>query len=348
MKLASPAQPQVVLRDLAAARATGTLHVGSDPPGLLQLTDGAVSYAASPLVPGVGDLLTIGGRLPTAVWQQAVDGGRAEHRVGAVLVDQGHLTRGELELCVLAVINDAAYFVLVPHAVPVRFEATRPHWLGTVATVPAADLTAEVARRRQALTDILDAPAVDRSPLLPTRRVRRDRIRLTALGWELIVHADGRRTPTGLARHLGRAGYACVREARRLAAEGLVQLPLPAPDRPATAEGEPGAPPPPAAGAPTAQVPAAAEPAAAPPATPPALPPPDRPPPDPAPPDPAPPDPAPPEPAPAEPAAGGGSAARGFRLPRRRPARPRGDAEPVPPADEALLRRLRTALKGMT
>ncbi|GGK20694.1 hypothetical protein GCM10010124_11550 [Pilimelia terevasa] len=225
MTATSPAEPHRVLAALADTRASGALHIGSDPPGVLHLVGGAVTHASSPLAPGVGELLTIGGRLSGEVWRLAVDAGTPEHRVGPLLVEQGHLTRGELELCVLGVIYDATYFVLVPRAVPVRFEPDRPHWLGAVAAVPVPALVGETARRRRALTEILDRPEVDSTPVVPVPRLRRDRIRLSGLQWELIVHADGQRTPTGLARRLGRASYACLQETRRLAAEGLVRMP---------------------------------------------------------------------------------------------------------------------------
>jgi hypothetical protein len=430
VKLASPALPQQALADLAASRATGALHVGSDPPGLLHFVDGHVTHAASPMAPGVGDLLTIGGRIPVSVWQSAMESGMPDNRVGAALIEQGHLTRGELELCVLGVIYDAAYFVLAERPVPVRFEVDRPHWLGAVTGVPVDALTAEIRRRRAMLTDILDDPGFDRAPVVPVTRVRRDRIRLSAVQWEIVLHADGQRTPTGMARHLGRAAYACLQEVRRLAADGLVRLPAPAdtattPADTATTPAQDA----PVRAADPAAVPAAnAGPATAPRRTPnagpglaptPAL--------CPSPalglnlaPEPAPnhatdlapnlatdrvagaasnhaaaesaaesgiessstvelpspelirpavPEPPvpvvpvtvqqrpvqqrpvlrrppavpPPEPAEAMPEPPPGR----FRLPRRRPSRPRDDAEPVPPADEALLHRLRSALKGM-
>jgi hypothetical protein len=48
---------------------------------------------------------------------------------------------------------------------------------------------------------------------------------LTASQWELLVAADGQRTPADLAQLLGRAGFATVQELRRLAAQGLLELP---------------------------------------------------------------------------------------------------------------------------
>jgi hypothetical protein len=47
------------------------------------------------------------------------------------------------------------------------------------------------------------------------------------LQWELLVHADGQRSPADLAQLLGRAGYATVQELRRLAGRGLLELPKP-------------------------------------------------------------------------------------------------------------------------
>ncbi|HEX5741621.1 MAG TPA: hypothetical protein VFY17_08735 [Pilimelia sp.] len=232
MKPTTPDAPRAVLTHLARAGATGTLHVGGDPPGTLQLADGAVAYAASPRTPGVGDLLTTGGRLPRQVWDSAVTVGTPDHRVGAVLIEDGHLTRGELELCALGVIYDAGFFVLGTAPVPIRFEVDRPHWLGPAARVPAATLIAETDRRRALLASVGADPAVDRLPVLPAPRVRRDRIQLSGLGWELLVHADGRRTVAALAHLLGRSGYVCLLEVRRLAADGLVRAVAAPPGRP--------------------------------------------------------------------------------------------------------------------
>ncbi len=51
------------------------------------------------------------------------------------------------------------------------------------------------------------------------------RVVLSALQWEIVGRADGTLTPIRLARELGRAGYAVLTEVRRLAAAGLVALP---------------------------------------------------------------------------------------------------------------------------
>ncbi len=350
MKPGGHAEPYRILTDLAGSGATGALHLGGPSPGVLHLAAGRVVHATSATVPGVGDLLTVSGRLPVSVWQAAVEEGTADNRVGAVLVEHGHLTAGELELAVLGVVYDAAYFVLGDAEVPVRFEQDRPHWLGTVAAVDVAALTREVARRRGLLRGIIDRPQLDTAPVVPTPRLRRDRITLTALQWELVVAADGVANPTDLARRLGRSGYACVQEVRRLAAAGLVRIPEAAPTPPTAApvrtpEAAPAPPIPQAAPAP----PAAAEAVPVPRVSPEAAPEPETA----AGPDvaaPAVPVVAPPPDTTVElPHAGAGPAPqRGFRLPRRKPGgKPQGDAEPAAVPDETLLLRLRAALRGM-
>ena len=351
MKLGATAKPRRVLTDLAGSGATGALHVGGASPGVLHLADGQVVHAASAKVPGVGDLLTLSGRLPASVWQAAVEEGIADNRVGELLVARGHLTAGELQLCVLGVVHDAAFFVLGADEVAVRFERDRPHWLGPVTTVDARALVAEVERKNRLLTEAFDEPALDAAAVTPVLRLGRDRVRLTGLQWELIVAADGVATPADLARRLGRAGYACLLEVRRLAAERLVRLP----GAPSGSPGAPTRPPvPPQSAPPEAErmtaveallaagtvpiVPAAPPP---PPMPPPPMPPPSSPPPS--------------SPPPADatvelPHAGEPPApSRGFRLPRRKPVKVRPDgAEPADQPDEALLHRLRTALKGLS
>jgi hypothetical protein len=143
-------------------------------------------------------------------------------------VDQGHLTQGELELCVLGAIYDAGYFTLSPTSAPVEFRPGAGHWLGPVVRVDAAAVLREARRRARLLDEIHPHPRVDSAPVSPVPRPPTERVTLTALQWELLVHADGQRTPADLAQLLGRAGYATIQELRRLATLGLIEPP-PAP-----------------------------------------------------------------------------------------------------------------------
>jgi hypothetical protein len=189
---------------------------------MVHLLEGAVVYAESPAAPGVGELLTASGRLADRTWQAALAAGGD---VGRRLLDQGHLTQGELELCVLGAIYDAGYFALSPAHAPVEFRTGTTHWLGPVIRVDPAAVNREARRRARLLDEIHPHPHFDTAPVLPVPRAPVERVALTAAQWELLVHADGRRTPADLAQLLGRAGFATILQLRRLAAQGLIALP---------------------------------------------------------------------------------------------------------------------------
>ncbi|MEV1289275.1 ADAM 12 protein [Micromonospora sp. NPDC049679] len=217
------APPGQRLSQLAGAGETGTLYVDGDPGGTVHLMGGVVTYVGSPAAPGVGALLTASGRLPEHTWRASLEAGRDVHRVGRILVEQGHLMQGELELCVLGAVYDAAFFVLTPAAVPVRFVPGELHWLGRIVDVEAAALQRETDRRRRVLEEIRPGSAVDHAPITPVARPPVQRVVLTAAQWELVVHADGRRTAADLSELLGRPGYATLQELRRLSAAGLLR-----------------------------------------------------------------------------------------------------------------------------
>lgn len=219
------AAPGDLLLQASEARQTGALMVGGHPGGAVYVVEGRIMYAESPAAPGVGELLTSSGRLAGRTWQQALDIGGPTARVGRLLVEQGHLTQGELELCVLGSTYDAAYFVLGEPSAPAEFRAGATHWLGQVVHIDAAAVEREVRRRIKLLDEIFPNPRIDVSPVIPVTRPPRERVTITAPQWELLVHADGQRTPADLAQLLGRAGYAIIQELRRMAAAGLIEQP---------------------------------------------------------------------------------------------------------------------------
>ncbi len=219
------AAPGDLLTRVAGERQTGALMVGGHPGGAVYVFEGRVIYAESSSAPGVGELLTSSGRLAGRTWQSALDLGTPAARVGRLLVEQGHLTQGELELCVLGATYDAAYFVLADRAAPAEFHPGVRHWLGAVVHIDAAAVDREVDRRIRLLDEIFPNPQIDVAPVIPVARPPRQRITLTAPQWELLVQADGQRTPADLAQLLGRAGYAIIQELRRMAAAGLIEPP---------------------------------------------------------------------------------------------------------------------------
>ncbi|MGW2561420.1 transcriptional regulator [Streptomyces sp. NPDC001514] len=209
-----------MLLRLAAERATGALLRDR---GTLYLVDGQVVHAESPAAPGIDVLLTAGGRLRTDSWQGALREAGAHGRVGRYLVDSGRLSGGELEICHLGALFDAAFFALAPSSGPSRFRYGVAHWIGAVRPVPAEAVQRETLRRRALLDRLWVHPETDTAPVVPT--TRHTGVRATPRQRAVLELADGTRTPGDIARTLGRPAFHTLVDVRRLAAAGLVETP---------------------------------------------------------------------------------------------------------------------------
>ncbi|MEU6235275.1 hypothetical protein, partial [Kitasatospora sp. NPDC047058] len=232
---AGSAEAFVILEQLAAERATGALRASG---GAVYLADGLVVHADSERAPGLAALLTGCGRIAPETWRETVRAFGPHGRVGGAMVEQRQVTLGELEICQLGVLYDAAYFVLDPagrSAGPWTFEPGVRHWLGPVVAVSARRLRREVERRGRLLERIWPWPQLDTAPVRvlgaqgpgtgPVARAGRPGPQPSRRQRELLVHADGRRTPAELARMLGRSAFATTADVRRLAAAGLLVTP---------------------------------------------------------------------------------------------------------------------------
>ncbi|NVI86954.1 hypothetical protein [Actinomadura sp. BRA 177] len=149
---------------------------------------------------------------------------------GAFHVDRGAVVRAESrhvsagagldpELSALLAMFDAAYFLLGSGAEPVFTEGAA----GGDLRVTVATLVHEQRRRRARLDAAWPDGGVDLAPVVPVRRVRRQRVILTGVQAEILLNADGRRTPARLARDLGRTAFGCLLAVRGLAAASLVR-----------------------------------------------------------------------------------------------------------------------------
>jgi len=202
---------------LTADGATGTLRVGVD--GAVHLNEGAVSFVECGRCPPLKVLLTVAGKVEDECWDRAQNGGEP----GPILIQDGLLTPTELEMFVLLSVYDAGFALLSAPAAMPKFTAQAPHWLAPVWRTTAERLIAESDRRAGALDMLWSGPPVDEEPVTPLRRMDRQRLALTGLQAEILLNADGRRTPAALARDLGRTRYGCLAAVRGLAAAGLLE-----------------------------------------------------------------------------------------------------------------------------
>ncbi|WP_225987149.1 transcriptional regulator [Streptomyces spectabilis] len=228
VQTALPTRSSTLLR-LAAEGATGALLRDT---GTLYLTHGMVSHAESASAPGVDVLLVAGGRLPRAVWDEAAGRAGPRRQVGGHLVAEGHLTPGELEICLLTALYDAALFALAPGGGPTRFRRGVGHGIGTVRPVPADAVEREARRRRRLLDSAWPGPAIDTAPLVRRRVPPGGGASVPPRQRALLDLADGRRTPADLSRLLGRPVFHVLLEVRRLAVAGLIDPPRPPPPGP--------------------------------------------------------------------------------------------------------------------
>jgi hypothetical protein len=205
------------LQRLAELRATGSLRLGDE--GVLHLIDGAVTHAECAHAPGLGTLLTASGRLTSAAWQRVRDKGvTTDHPTPA------RLSRAELQMYGLIALFDAVYF-LSSSALEPSFAAGDPHWLGPLNAATPDTLFHEVRRCRERLDAAWHSPLADEAPVVPIRRLQRQRVILTGLQTELLLNADDRSTPEDLARALGRTRYGCTLAVGGLVASALIEVP---------------------------------------------------------------------------------------------------------------------------
>jgi hypothetical protein len=170
-----------LLNDLGAAGRTGALYVDGTPGGVLYLVAGHITHAESPACPGIGERLVASGRLPAATWTAAFAEGSGQHRVGRVLIRDGHIGQHELAARVIATICDATHALLLSRPAaenpgskpgsgdtPMRFVPDERHWLGVIAQVEMGALIHATARRLRTVPP----PA---RPGRPHRNDRQDR-----------------------------------------------------------------------------------------------------------------------------------------------------------------------------
>ncbi|MFD7014846.1 MULTISPECIES: DUF4388 domain-containing protein [unclassified Streptomyces] len=217
---AARAAASPLLDRLVRERATGALLRDR---GTLYLADGHVVHAESPAAPGIESVLTTAGRLRPEDWYHAVDQAGPRGRVGRFLVESGRIREGELELCHLGALHDAAFFVLAPSKGPTRFRYGAAHWIGPIHPVPADAVEREAARRRELLDRLWPYPDVDTAPVVRRHHGPDGPIPLRRRA--VLDLADGVRTAPEIARALGRPAFHTLTDIRRLAACGAIETP---------------------------------------------------------------------------------------------------------------------------
>lgn len=204
-----------LLAGLARERATGALRVGRA--GTVYLDEGRITYMTCAKAPSAEQLLTVRGGVPESALRRFQSDGGTDR-----LLEEGRVSLGELQYCVLGAVLDAAFFLLPVNGTRPKFRPGERHWLGGRWYFDVPGLVRECARRRARLADTWPRADADTAPVRPAPRLAGQRVTLSDVQWELVVRADGEATPMDLAKRLGRSGYAVLLAVRGLAAAGLL------------------------------------------------------------------------------------------------------------------------------
>jgi hypothetical protein len=218
----------LTLRRCADEQVTGAIQVGGEPGGLVHLVDGLTVAVETPGAPGVEVQLLRSGRLTEPDWSGAIGAIAGDPagaiRLGPELISRGLVSAAEMEQLAVAAVFDGAFAIATGQVIDCRLVSTDPFWLPAVPGITADRLWREIDRRRLVLAGRREPVAHDRDRIVPVSWLDRDAVTLSPEQWNLLSHADGRRTPRDLAFVLGRGVYAITLEIARLLDAGLVQV----------------------------------------------------------------------------------------------------------------------------
>ena len=215
------------LRQAHYERLTGRLAAPGFVGVEILLADGLVTAVLTPASPGPDSVLLRSGRVNQVEWARAVDAVGERGRLDEILVSRSLVRGGELDVIRVAALFDAMFAVCLD--APEDWEA-RPAGSGIepplplVPGIPPALLLAEADRRCAKLSRRWGSPA-QLARTRPQVTVKATQAGTGAIERhrEILLCANGRRTPRDIAFVLGRGVYAVMVDLGQLESRGMVQ-----------------------------------------------------------------------------------------------------------------------------
>ncbi|SIO85720.1 hypothetical protein [Nocardiopsis sp. JB363] len=212
------------LRRMHEESFTGSLRVFGPPDTTLHFHHGLVIAVPTPAAPGPDTLLLRTGTVGADTWATARERALATGDLGAELLDRGHVSAALLELALTRSVLDGVFAMgltpsnrggqVLPGALPPLLRLDEG--------IDPDQALREAARRHTNLTHRWGPPA-DLARLRPAAEAAPERAPSRA-HHDLLLRADGRRTPRDLAFVLGREVSAVMADLTRLAERGLIDL----------------------------------------------------------------------------------------------------------------------------
>jgi hypothetical protein len=220
-----------LLQLLHLSRKTGRLSVrdgAGQSPVTLDLHEGALIGADRGVASSrLGRLLFLAGRASAAEVRAALEEQRARpgRRLGSILVEQGAVTRADVERQLRFQVEETVFDVVRLQSGHFRFEEARPADPGPIPLrMPTDAVLMDAVRRMDEWMEVTStASEADPVPLLAPAAPG-PALDLAPLEWEVLGEVDGERTTRAIAQALGRGELEVARALRSLAAAGVVTM----------------------------------------------------------------------------------------------------------------------------
>jgi hypothetical protein len=213
-----------LLLGLHNSQFSGSVTVSGSPGGTIHLRDGLVIAVRTPGAPTAESTLLKTQRITEADWEAARAAGSAGGDLGAALLARGLIGAAELDIVRTSAMFDGAFAMALspPGGWDVDDSVAVPP-LAASSGVESLRLTDETARRLSLLTELWGPPAeFARTRIRPSARASTGAVQLSSRYQDILLHANGRRTPRDIAFLLGRGVFAVMLDLTRLSARGLV------------------------------------------------------------------------------------------------------------------------------
>ncbi|GLU48838.1 hypothetical protein [Nocardiopsis ansamitocini] len=212
------------LRQLRDDAFTGVLRVTGPPDAAIHFSKGLVTAVETPAAPGAETLLVKAGRVSDQAWTAAYEAVPASGDLAEELVSRGVVSAGALELVCTAALFDGAFALAL---------STSPRWttepagsgptLGLRVGIDPEIMVAESRRRFALLSRSWGSPGeLARIRPAPTIQLGPGSSALPPAYRDLLMQANGRRTPRDIAFVLGRGVCAVMADTVRMIDRGLL------------------------------------------------------------------------------------------------------------------------------
>jgi hypothetical protein len=226
-----PRNVAALLNRLSGEEFSGAVSVRGIPGGVVHVSRGLVVSVRTPAAPPVETLLVKSRRISQEDWSAAhehsVLSGAGTGSLAAALVDRGVIGRAELDVTCTAALFDAAFAMSLRPAAGWDVDPQAPPPDPAVLTgIAPRRLTEETTRRAAALRRTWNSLSeFAAAPIRPSSRI--ESTALNPRYRDILLHANGRRTPRDLAFVLGRGVFAVMSDLERMHNRELIRWEAP-------------------------------------------------------------------------------------------------------------------------